>query len=38
MNQVVGRDIVESYGGKVVLIPLLNNGSSSEIIRKIKAS
>ncbi len=38
LNQVVGRDIVESYGGKVVLIPLLNNGSSSEIIRKIKAS
>ena len=38
LDQVVGKDIVEGYGGKVVLIPVLNNGSSSDIIRRIKAS
>ena len=35
-EQVVGHDIVESYGGSVHLIPLINNMSTSAIIKQIK--
>jgi D-beta-D-heptose 7-phosphate kinase/D-beta-D-heptose 1-phosphate adenosyltransferase len=33
---VVGREFVESYGGEVVLAPLVNGLSTSGVIRKIK--
>ena len=36
LKDVVGREIVERYGGKVVLIPFSQKSSSSELIRKIK--
>jgi D-beta-D-heptose 7-phosphate kinase/D-beta-D-heptose 1-phosphate adenosyltransferase len=34
---VVGRDFVESYGGKIVLAPLVEGKSSTSIIEKIKS-
>jgi len=34
---VVGSDFVESYGGKVVLAPLVEGKSSTSVIEKIKA-
>ncbi len=34
-DTVVGRDIVESYGGKVVLLPLLEGYSTTDITKKI---
>jgi len=34
---VVGREFVESYGGKVVLAPLVEGKSSTAIIEKMKA-
>ncbi|OHB61478.1 MAG: hypothetical protein A2168_09335 [Planctomycetes bacterium RBG_13_50_24] len=34
---VVGREFVESYGGKVALAPLVENKSSSATIEKIKS-
>jgi D-beta-D-heptose 7-phosphate kinase/D-beta-D-heptose 1-phosphate adenosyltransferase len=34
---VVGREFVESYGGKVVLAPLVENKSSTATIEKIKS-
>lgn len=36
ISQVVGREIVEGYGGKVVIIPLLGNYSSGRIITKVR--
>jgi rfaE bifunctional protein nucleotidyltransferase chain/domain len=33
--EVAGRDTVEGYGGKVVIIPLLPGRSTTELIRKI---
>jgi len=33
---VVGFDFVESYGGKVILLPLIDNISTSNIINRIK--
>ncbi len=33
---VVGYDIVESYGGTVVLLPLVGNASTTSIINRIK--
>ena len=33
----VGREFVESYGGKVALAPLVENKSSSATIEKIKS-
>ena len=33
---VVGREFVESYGGKVELAPLVEGKSSSSIIDKVK--
>lgn len=35
LEKVVGREIVESYGGKVVLLPYLKGYSTSSLIRKI---
>jgi len=35
-EEVVGFDFVESYGGKVILLPLIDNISTSNIINKIK--
>ena len=34
---VVGREFVESYGGKVTLAPLINGKSSTATIEKIKS-
>jgi D-beta-D-heptose 7-phosphate kinase/D-beta-D-heptose 1-phosphate adenosyltransferase len=34
-SQVVGADFVESYGGKVVLAPLIDGRSTSALIQKI---
>lgn len=34
-NDVVGKDIVESYGGKVVICPLIQGKSTTNIIEKI---
>ncbi|MFC1489606.1 D-glycero-beta-D-manno-heptose 1-phosphate adenylyltransferase [Candidatus Latescibacterota bacterium] len=35
-EEVVGHDILESYGGKVALLPLMDNISTTNIIDKIK--
>lgn len=35
VNEVVGKDIVEEYGGKVVLCPLVDNKSTTDIINKV---
>ncbi|MFA6470930.1 MAG: D-glycero-beta-D-manno-heptose 1-phosphate adenylyltransferase, partial [Candidatus Latescibacterota bacterium] len=35
-DQVVGHEIVESYGGIVALIPLVDNASTSDIINRIR--
>ncbi len=37
MNEVVGREIVESYGGKVALVPLLKGHSTTGIAEKVKS-
>ena len=34
-NDVVGKDIVESQGGKVIICPLIENKSTTNIIDKI---
>lgn len=34
-SQVIGKDFVENYGGKLVLIPFVEGYSSSNIINKI---
>lgn len=34
-GQVVGRDIVESYGGRVELVPIVEGMSTSNIVKKI---
>ncbi|MEX0654046.1 MAG: D-glycero-beta-D-manno-heptose 1-phosphate adenylyltransferase [Phycisphaeraceae bacterium] len=35
-EQVVGHDIVESYGGQVVLVPLVEGRSTTNIIEKVR--
>ena len=35
-EEIVGKDIVESAGGKLVLIPFFKNHSTSLLIQKIK--
>lgn len=35
LDKVIGRDIVESYGGKVEVIDLLENRSTTQILTKI---
>lgn len=37
-NQIVGREEVEAAGGKVVLIDVVQGYSTTEILRKIRAS
>ncbi len=34
-EEVVGKDIVESYGGKVCLVPLLEGYSTTGIVNKL---
>jgi rfaE bifunctional protein nucleotidyltransferase chain/domain len=36
-NQVVGGDLVERWGGKVALIPLLNGFSTTQIIDRVRS-
>lgn len=36
INEIVGNDTVNNYGGKVVTIPLVKGKSTSSIIKKIK--
>lgn len=38
IDQIVGRDIVEKNGGKVIPIDYIDNYSTSSIIEKIKSS
>ena len=33
---IVGRDLVESYGGRVVICPRLEGLSTTELVRKIR--
>ncbi|MFA9477889.1 D-glycero-beta-D-manno-heptose 1-phosphate adenylyltransferase [Phycisphaerales bacterium AB-hyl4] len=35
-EQVVGHEVVESYGGEVVLVPLVEGRSTTNIIEKVK--
>lgn len=35
-KEVIGKDIVEKYGGKVYIFPLVKNISTTKIIKKIK--
>jgi rfaE bifunctional protein nucleotidyltransferase chain/domain len=37
-DRIIGRDIVEAHGGRVVRIPLAEGYSSSAIIKKIQGS
>lgn len=34
-EEVVGKDIIEKYGGKVIIVPLYKNYSTTNLIRKI---
>ena len=36
IDQVVGRDVVESYGGKVVLVELVPDTSTTLIVKRLK--
>jgi D-beta-D-heptose 7-phosphate kinase/D-beta-D-heptose 1-phosphate adenosyltransferase len=38
LEDVVGRDVVESYGGKVVLVPILEGYSTSGIVNKLSTN
>ena len=35
-DEIVGNDIVKSYGGKVVICPYIESKSTTSIINKIK--
>ena len=37
VDEVVGRDLVESNGGKVIIIPLVPNKSTTNIIDKVRS-
>jgi D-beta-D-heptose 7-phosphate kinase/D-beta-D-heptose 1-phosphate adenosyltransferase len=37
-NQVIGKEHVERYGGRVVIIPVLENFSTTSLVEKIKNS
>ena len=37
IDQVVGHDVVESYGGRVVLVDLVPDSSTTRIIDRLKA-
>ncbi len=36
LDEIVGRDFVQSYGGKVVTIPLVKGKSTTDLIRRTK--
>lgn len=36
ISQIVEREVVEKYGGKVVLVPMLKGYSTTNLIKKIK--
>lgn len=36
VENVVGKDIVEAYGGRVVIAPFIEGFSTSEILRRVK--
>jgi D-beta-D-heptose 7-phosphate kinase/D-beta-D-heptose 1-phosphate adenosyltransferase len=36
VEEVVGRDVVEAYGGRVALVPLLPNKSTTALLDRIK--
>lgn len=36
LDEVVGGEIVQSYGGQIVLAPLLNDISTSEILQRAR--
>lgn len=38
LNEIVGRDLVESYGGQVLTIPFSEGRSTTNIIKRIKES
>lgn len=38
LDQIVGRDFVESYGGKVVTIPVVSGKSTTNLVERIKTS
>jgi D-beta-D-heptose 7-phosphate kinase/D-beta-D-heptose 1-phosphate adenosyltransferase len=38
LDQVVGRDAIESYGGRVCLVPLLQGYSTTQIAEKIAST
>ncbi len=38
LDEIVGRDFVESYGGQVLTIPLIEGRSTTNIIKRIKES
>ncbi len=38
LDEVIGREFVESYGGKTVVIPVVDTRSTTQIIEKIKDS
>ncbi len=38
INNIVGRDVVESHGGKVYSLPYIENYSTTSIINKMKSN
>jgi len=38
LNEIVGREEVEAYGGKVLTIPLIKGRSTTNIVNKIRNS
>ena len=38
VDEVVGRDVVESNGGKVIIIPLIPDRSTTNIIDKVRST
>lgn len=38
LDQIVGREFVESYGGKVVTIPVISGKSTTNLVERIKTS
>lgn len=36
INEIVGREVLQKYGGKVVVLPLVPGYSTTQIINKIK--
>jgi len=37
VEEVIGRDVVEANGGRVVLVPLVPDSSTTRIVRKVRA-